>query len=74
MKAQAPGYWSLFREHFPAEFDATAAQARDLGVRLAKLHGERVFIDEIPAGFPTTDAIVPACDFLCAIAEQGLEV
>lgn len=73
VKAQAPGYWSLFRQHFPDEFAATAAQARDLGVRLARLHGERIFIDEIPADHPTTDAIIPACDFLCVLAEDGLE-
>ncbi len=73
VKAQSPGYWALFRHHFPAEFAATAAQARDLGVRLAKLQGERVFIDEIPADQPMTEAVAPACDFLCVLAEDGLE-
>lgn len=73
VKAQAPGYWALLRRHLPDAFSATAAQARDLGVRLAKLNGERVFIDEIPADQPMTEAVVPACDFLCVLAEDGLE-
>lgn len=28
----------------------------------------RIFIDEIPADWPTTNPIAPACDFLCQIA------
>ena len=71
-KATSPRYWSLYRKHFPAEFARTAAYARELDVRLTRLSGERAFIDEIPADFPMTGAIVPACDFLCAIAEQDI--
>ena len=72
VKATSPAYWALVRQHFPAEFIRMAALSRDLGVRLCRLDGERAFIDEIPANHPTTDAIVPSCDFLCAIAEQGM--
>lgn len=72
-KAKSPRYWALYRKHFPAEFARTAAYSREIGARLTELNGERAFIDEIPADHPTTDAIVPACDFLCAIAEQGLD-
>jgi len=39
-------------------------------VRLCRIKGERVFIDEIPADWPTTNPIAPACDFLCQIAVE----
>lgn len=72
VKAESPRYWALYRKHFPVEFAATAAQARELGVRLTKMDGVRAFIDEIPADFPVTEAIAPNCDFLCHIAESEM--
>jgi hypothetical protein len=73
VKATSPAYWALYRHHFPENFAKTAAYAREIGARLTRIKDERAFIDEIPADHPTTNAIVPACDFLCALAEQGLE-
>jgi hypothetical protein len=67
-KAASPDYWALYRQRFPENFGATAARSRALGVRLARINGERVFIDEIPADWPTTEPVVPNCDFLCHIA------
>ena len=72
VKAESPNYWALYRHHFPEEFARTAAQARELGVGLARVNDERVFIDDIPADQPMTEPIVPACDFLCHIAEQEM--
>lgn len=72
VKATSPDYWSLFRKVFPDRFTETAALARDIGCRLARINDERVFIDEIPADWPTTDPIAPACDFLCHINGQDL--
>lgn len=72
VKATSPSYWALVRKHFPAEFDRIAALARDLDVRLCRIDGERAFIDDIPEGHPTTNAIAPSCDFLCHLAEMGL--
>lgn len=71
-KATSPAYWALVRERFPAEFDRMAEISRRLGARLARVDGERVFIDEIPKDHPTTNPITPSCDFLCHIAEQDL--
>jgi hypothetical protein len=70
VKATSPNYWALYREHFPENFAKTAATARRLGVRLCRVRGERTFIDDIPGDWPTTDPIVPACDFLCVLAEE----
>jgi hypothetical protein len=71
-KATSPNYWAAMRTHFPAEFDRMAKLSRELGARLARVNDERVFIDEIPADWPTLNPIAPACDFLCHIAEQDL--
>lgn len=75
-KATSPAYWSLIRRHFPEEFNRMAALSRSVGTdgaRLAKLHGERVFIDDIPLDHPTTDPIAPECDFLCHLAEMDIK-
>ena len=49
-----------------------AKLSRELGARLTRVNGERAFIDEIPVDQPTMNPIVPACDFLCSIAEHDL--
>jgi len=33
-------------------------QSRELGVRLTRLKGERIFLDEIPADYDSTEALV----------------
>lgn len=47
VKSQSPTYWNLVREKFPEVFQQRAEQSRRLGVRLVKLHGERIFLDEL---------------------------
>jgi 3'-phosphoadenosine 5'-phosphosulfate sulfotransferase (PAPS reductase)/FAD synthetase len=73
VKATSPDYWSLVRKSFPQQFERMAKLSRELGARLARINDERVFIDDIPADWPTTNPIAPACDFLCHIAEQDAE-
>lgn len=70
VKATSPAYWALYRLHFPENFARIAAYSREIGKRLTRINDERRFIDEIPLDHPTIGAIVPACDFLCQIAEQ----
>lgn len=72
-KATSPNYWANHRKWFPEGFARTAALARELGVRLARINEERVFIDEIPPDWPTTDAIAPTCDLLCSIHQAELD-
>jgi len=71
-KATSPNYWALIRKEFPAEFDRMTELSRRLGARLARVKGERVFIDEVPMDQPVTEAIAPACDFLCSLAEEDM--
>jgi len=49
VKATSPTYWNLVRQQHPEVFSARAAQSRELGSRLARHKGERVFLDELPA-------------------------
>lgn len=72
VKATSPAYWALYRREFPENFARTATYSREIGCRLTRLSGRRAFIDEIPDDHPTTDPIVPVCDFLCDIAANGL--
>lgn len=72
VKATSAAYWALIRLLFPDHFWRMATLSRQLGVKLCRLNGERAYIDEIPADYPTTGAIVPECDILCALADQEL--
>jgi len=71
VKASSPNYWSLYRHHFGEAFARTAAYSREIGCRLTRINDERIFLDELPANWPMSEPIVPACDFLCAIAEMA---
>lgn len=48
VKATSPAYWNRTRHFFPAQFEVRAKRSRELGVRLARYKGERVFLDELP--------------------------
>ena len=69
VKATSASYWALLREKFPDRFEKTAKLSREIGTKLARVDGERVFIDEIHKDHKTTKPIVPYCDFLCVLAE-----
>lgn len=83
VKSTSPAYWALVRLHFPEAFARIAKLCRDLEVRLVILRREkdangkpvnvRGFIDEIPLDQPVLNPLVPSCDFLCSIAEMGLQ-
>lgn len=72
VKATSPNYWALHRKHYPEGFARTAGIARRLGVRLARINDERVFVDDIPPDWPTLNPLAPSCDFLCHLAEQDI--
>ena len=69
-KATSPRYWALIRKEFPKEFERMAKLLRDVGARLTRIAGERIYIDEIPMDHPVTDPIMPECDLLCGLAEE----
>ena len=49
VKATSPTYWSHVRTVHPEVFDARAKQSRQIGARLVRYKGKRLFLDELPA-------------------------
>jgi hypothetical protein len=48
VKATSPKYWNRIREYFPKVFAEKSAISRKLGVRLTRVKGVRIFLDELP--------------------------
>lgn len=71
-KAGSPSYWALVRHHYPDEFNRMTKLSRKLGVKLTRIKGVRVFIDEIPKDHKMTEAEAPACDMMCQLVEKEL--
>jgi hypothetical protein len=72
-KAQGPGYWNKTRKVFPLVFQDRVTQSRMLGVKLVKLNGERIFLDELPVGlgdYMSEPEI--QCGIFCELAEQEI--
>lgn len=70
VKTDSPGYWNLTRTHFPEVFARRAAQSRELGVRMVKVHGDRIYLDELPPDVMGNYGAEPAteCNIFCQIA------
>lgn len=47
VKSQSPTYWNLVRREFPDVFKQRADQSRDIGCRLVKFKGKRIYLDEL---------------------------
>jgi hypothetical protein len=59
VKATSPTYWNLVRETHPEVFEDRAKQSRDIGARLTRVRGERLFLDELKptdVGAPIKDS------------------
>lgn len=66
VKATSPTYWNHLRREFPAVFYERAEQSRRLGVRLVRVAGERIFLDELDPdakGRPMWQ--MPDCGLFC---------
>lgn len=48
VKASSPKYWQRTRRYFPDVFARRAKRSREIGARLVRINGERVFLDELP--------------------------
>lgn len=49
VKATSSTYWNHVRAVHPNVFDSRAAQSRQIGARLVRYKGKRMFLDELPA-------------------------
>ncbi len=70
VKATSPKYWNLIRDHFPDVFAKRITQSRNIGVRLARYKGERVFLDEMPADATGPDEDIE-CGPMCQMPLEG---
>lgn len=50
VKATSPAYWNLVRKTNPEIFESRAKQSRQIGCRLVRFKGERIYLDELPEG------------------------
>lgn len=48
VKATSPTYWNIIREKFPDVFEQRKSQSREIGCKLVKYKGQRMFLDELP--------------------------
>lgn len=47
VKATSPTYWNHVRTMHPAVFDERAKQSREIGARLVRVKGKRLFLDQL---------------------------
>ena len=67
VKASSPSYWNLVRRTRPEVFQQRAEQSRELGARLVRFKGRRLFLDELPEdaiGRPVR-ALTAECGIFC---------
>lgn len=48
VKATSPTYWNHVRKMNPDIFESRAKQSREIGARLVRYKGKRIFLDELP--------------------------
>ncbi len=52
-KATSASYWNKIRVDFPEVFERRARDSKALGVKLTRVKGKRVFLDDLPADYMT---------------------
>jgi len=73
-KASSAAYWDMIREYFPDIFLRRAALSRELGARLTRVKGKRIFLDELPSDIDRRSYALEdvSCGPECAVTgEEG---
>jgi hypothetical protein len=65
IKATSPSYWTLTKQLYPDVFEQRAKQSRELGAKLVRYKGKRIFLDELPDG--ATGRPLKNMNFECGI-------
>lgn len=68
------GYWNKIRDDFPEQFAKMAAIEKELGAKILKSKGERIWLNELPIGsgdYPTEKQI--ECGIFCQMAEGDIK-
>lgn len=75
VKATSVAYWAHVRRVDPDVFRDRAVLSREIGCRLVRLNGERIFLDELPEDLGDTGVVstldVPDCAFFCEEANAS---
>jgi hypothetical protein len=72
VKASSPAYWNRTRRLFPDVFERRAKQSREIGARLVRVAGVRIFLDELDPNEATGEGDGDIeCGPFCVIPEQG---
>lgn len=74
VKATSPTYWNHVRKVHPEVFRQRAELSREIGCRLVRVKGERIFLDELDPkaeGKPLQLLQMPECGVFC---EEQLEL
>lgn len=71
VKATSPTYWNHVRKMHPDVFERRASQSREIGAKLVRVKGERVYLDELEPS--ATGAPLKDMDFECGIFCKPIE-
>ena len=69
VKATSPTYWNHVRHVHPDVFQRRAEQSREIGAKLVRYKGERIYLDELPEGAKGNS--MKSMDFECGIFCKG---
>jgi hypothetical protein len=68
VKATSPSYWNHVRKMHPEVFADRAQQSREIGAKLTRHKGRRIFLDDLPAdarGRSLKSMKMPDCGIFC---------
>jgi 3'-phosphoadenosine 5'-phosphosulfate sulfotransferase (PAPS reductase)/FAD synthetase len=68
VKSSSPTYWNLVRREFPEVFEERAKQSLEIGCKLVRYRGQRMFLDELPEtaiGNSLKTIRMPECGIFC---------
>lgn len=72
VKATSPTYWNLVRSTDPETFEARAKLSRELGAKLVRHAGKRIFLDELPETAKGRRLkSMPDCGVLCDTSSKS---
>lgn len=76
VKATSPTYWNRVRKLFPDVFQRRAEQSREIGVRLTRVQGRRIFLDQLgveDSVYGETDGDIECGPFCHMPAQEELD-
>lgn len=72
VKATSPTYWNHVRKMHPEVFAERSAQSRDIGCKLTRYKGKRLFLDELPETAKGRKMKSYECGIFCDLTKKTL--